>query len=323
MDIADYQTSPYVDPLVKELEEYGLMKHVVELEAYGLTVVPPEKMAVADDFADRLRDAIIRTCEKRNGIKIREYKEANPAVESGTGLESAAALRFGLAGTAAEDVTGPGEMGKNSWFLMEEDEVFVEAATNPRVLALVHWLCGQSATLTGHTWIMKPQGSSGIPLHSDAHGIPPGGGHIAHVCNASWLCTDYAGEEDGPSVFVPGSHRFGRATLPHEQNLETTPFKWVPLIGKAGSLAIWHGSTWHASVARTKPGLRVTLVQVFMRRHMRPIHLWDGEISPQLLAKHPALQDVLGLGEHLYPYKESNDDTRVAPFMLTGTDPFA
>ena len=155
MDIADYQTSPYVDPLVKELEEYGLMKHVVELEAYGLTVVPPEKMAVADDFADRLRDAIIRTCEKRNGIKIREYKEANPAVESGTGVESAAE-------SAASAVAGPGEMGKNSWFLMEEDEVFVEAATNPRVLALVHWLCGQSATLTGHTWIMKPQGSSGI-----------------------------------------------------------------------------------------------------------------------------------------------------------------
>ena len=77
------------------------------------------------------------------------------------------------------------------------------------------------------------------------------------------------------------------------------------------------------SVARTKPGLRVTLVQVFMRRHMRPIHLWEGEISPQLLAKHPALQDVLGLGEHLYPFKESTDQTRVAPFMLTGTDPFA
>ena len=203
----------------------------------------------------------------------------------------------------------------------QADEVFVEAATNPRMLALVHWLCGQSATLTGHTWIMKPEGGTGINLHSDAHGIPPGGGHIAHMCNASWLCTDYNGAEDGPTVFVPGSHRYGRATLPHEQDLETTPFKWVPLIGKAGSLAIWHGATWHASVARTSPGLRVTLVQVFMRRHMRPIHLWEGEVSEQLMQKFPALEQVLGT--HVYPYKEESDRSRVPEFMLTGTDPFA
>lgn len=294
MDIADYETSPHVDPLMKELDEYDLMKHVVELEAYGMTVVPPEKIGAAPDFADRLRNAIIGTCERRNGIEIGDYEKADANVEA---------------------------MGKNSWFLLQEDEVFVEAATNPRMLALVHWLCGQSATLTGHTWIMKPQGGAGINLHSDAHGIPPGGGHIAHMCNASWLCTDYNGAEDGPTVFVPGSHRYGRATLPHEQDLETTPFKWVPLIGKAGSLAIWHGATWHASVARTTPGLRVTLVQVFMRRHMRPIHMWEGEVSDQLLQKFPALDKVLGT--HVYPYKENNDRSRVPEFMLTGTDPFA
>ncbi len=294
MDIADYQTSPNIDPLVKEIEDFGLMKHVIELEAYGMTVVPPETIGAAADFAERLKNAIVRVCEKRNGLDI---------------------------GNSATADLKPEQLGKNSWFLMEEDKVFVEAATNPRMLALVRWLCGQSAYLSGHTWIMKPEGGQGIGLHSDAHGIPPGGGHIAHAANASWLCTDYESEEDGPTVFVPGSHRYGRATLPHETDLETTPFKWVPLIGKAGSLAIWHGATWHASVARKNPGLRVTLVQVFMRRHMRPIHLWEGEISPQLLDKHPELKRVLG--EHLYPYKEQNDYRRVAPMMVTGTDPFA
>ena len=59
-----------------------------------------------------------------------------------------------------------------------------------------------------------------------------------------------------------------------------------------------------------------------MRRHMRPIHMWEGEISEQLVQKHPALERVLGT--HLYPYKEHNDHReQVAPFMLTGTDPFA
>ena len=116
MDISQYGTSPHVDPLMQELEDYGLFKHVAELEAYGMTVVPPEKMGVDEDFVERLRNGILRTCDKRNGIEIGDYRTAIPAKES----------------------TG------NSWLLLQEDEVFVEAATNPRMLALVRWLCGQS-----------------------------------------------------------------------------------------------------------------------------------------------------------------------------------
>ena len=122
---------------------------------------------------------------------------------------------------------------------------------------------------------------------------------------------------------MPGSHRFGRATLPHETDLDSTPFKWVPLIGKAGSLAIWHGGTWHASVPRTNPGLRVTLVQVYMRRHMRPIHLWEDQISDNLMEKFPDLKRVLGV-DHMYPFgMEGDEKGRSARMMETGTDPFA
>ena len=300
MDISQYGTSPHVDPLMQELEDYGLFKHVAELEAYGMTVVPPEKMGVDEDFVERLRNGILRTCEKRNGVEIGDYRTANPAKES----------------------TG------NSWLLLQEDAVFVEAATNPRMLALVRWLCGQSAILSGHTWIIKPQAVEGnnerqtLRLHSDSHGIPPGGGHIAHVANASWLCTDYAGAEDGPTIFVPGSHRFGRATLPHEEDIDSTPFQTVPLIGKAGSLALWNGATWHASVPRTNPGLRVTLVQVFMRRHMQRIHMWEDEVDPDYIAKFPELERVLGT--HMYPFgAASADPDRIKLMTDTGTNSFA
>ncbi len=295
MSIADYGTSPYVDPLMKELEEYDLLRHALELEAYGLTIVPREKIGASEDFAERLRNAILNTCEKRNGVHVDDYLVDEPHQR---------------------------DTGKNSWYLLQEDDAFIEAATNPRMLTLVRWLCGQSAVLSGHTWIIKPPGGRSLGLHSDAHGIPPGGGHIAHMCNASWICTDYTGAEDGPTVFVPGSHRFGRATLPHETKLDETPFETVPLIAEAGSLALWHGMTWHGSVPRTNPGLRVTLVQVFMRMHMRPIHHWEGEVPEELIEKHPELRKILG--ENLYPYKEQNaHPERVAPFMMTGTDPFA
>ena len=302
MDISEYGVSPNADPIVRDLEEYGLLQHAVELQAYGLTVVPPEKMGVDDGFVERLRSAILGTCEKRSGVRIDDHTTDEPDLR---------------------------KMGARTWYLLHEHEAFAEAATNPRMLALVRWLCGQSACLTAQTWIIKPPVAEVKPnprvgLHSDAHGIPPGGGHIAHAANASWLCTDYNGAEDGPTVFVPGSHHYGRATLPHEAAMglgDESPFKVFPLIGKAGSLPLWHGATWHGTTTRTNADLRVTLVQVFMRMHMRPIHTWD-DVSPQLMEKYPELKRVLG--EHAYPFRENIDNPEtVAPFMKTGTDPFA
>ena len=212
---------------------------------------------------------------------------------------------------------------RNGWDLLEEDEVFVEAAINPVVLTLVRWLCGQSAIFGGQTWIIKGAGGDPLGLHSDSHGIPPGAGQIAHMCNASWICTDYESADDGPTVFIPGSHKYGRATLPHEANLAATHFKTFPLIAKSGSLAIWNGATWHGSVPRTKSGLRVTLVQNYFRPYMRTMRNYSGNVSPQLLQKYPELERAIG--KPLYPYDnpQAPDGTRVAPLMRAGTDPFA
>ena len=295
MALADYNVYPDVDKLMADLKAFDLFEHAVELEAYGMTVIPPEKMHSSDGFVARLRNAIIRVCEERNDVKIGDPAKATP----------------------------PGVNAfRNSWHLLEEDEVFVEAAINPVVLTMVRWLLGQSAVFSGQTWIIKPAGAPGLGLHSDSHGIPSGAGQIAHMCNASWICTDYDSTDDGPTVFVPGSHNFGRATMPHESPLEGTPWKFVPLIAKAGSLAIWNGATWHASEKRTNPGLRVTLVQNYMRSYMRVQHNYE-DTSPQLLEKYPELARVIG--KALYPYEDPQnpDPVRIAPMMRTGTDPFA
>jgi hypothetical protein len=38
MNVSEYGTSENVDPLMREFEAYGLFRHVVELEAYGVRV---------------------------------------------------------------------------------------------------------------------------------------------------------------------------------------------------------------------------------------------------------------------------------------------
>ena len=296
MTISALATSPDTDAVMRELEKYDLVQHALELTAYGVTVVPPEKMGVDEDFVERLKTAILRTCERRNGLEI--------------GDPETCTMRFSA-------------LNQRIWYLLKEDEVFIEAATNPSALAMARWLLGRSAVLSGTNWIIKPRNREPLDLHSDAHGIPPGGGGIAHHANLSWLCTDYTGLEDGPTVFVPGSHLYGRATLPHEKDLRTTPFKTISLNAKAGSMAIWNGSTWHGAMPRDELGLRVTLVQSFMRRHMRPIHDWSVEdFSPEVRDKYPELENILPPA--FYPWREENEHPeRGAALIHTGTNPYA
>ena len=65
MDIAALEKSPNADSLVKTIMEHDLARHIVELDAYGFTVIPPEKLGTSPGFAERLRDAILNTYQRR------------------------------------------------------------------------------------------------------------------------------------------------------------------------------------------------------------------------------------------------------------------
>ena len=43
MSLAEYKVYPDVDDLMVDITQYDLHEHIVELQAYGMTVVPPEK----------------------------------------------------------------------------------------------------------------------------------------------------------------------------------------------------------------------------------------------------------------------------------------
>ena len=85
---------------------------------------------------------------------------------------------------------------------------------------------------------------------------------------------------------------------------EGAPVEPVPLVGKAGSLAIWHGSLWHGSQPRTAPGMRITLPFIYGRSYLQPIHTWSETVAEgdnaKLVEKYPDLNDLLGLW-HPYP----------------------
>lgn len=301
MNIAELGKSPHADPLVKTILEHDLARHIVELDAYGFTVIPPEKLGTSPGFAERLRDAILNTYQKRHNVDIDDWQTA--------------------------DLPAPNEM---AWQLVDEDDVITEAVLNPVVLAMARWHCGQSAILGGTSSIIKPPHEKNyLAIHNDTHGVPPPQAAYTHLVNTSWVLTDYASREDGPTVFVPGSHRWGRAPAPHETNFwewegEDRLYEPVPIEAKAGSLAVWGGNTWHGAMNRQSTGLRVTMVLVWIRSYMQRLNMWDdGAVSPERLERYPELHKILGY-DHPYPFREHVDKPdKIMDMMAPGQDQFA
>ena len=74
MNIAGLGKSPNADVLVADIFKYGLERHIVELDAYGFTVVPPHTLGSRDGFVDDLRDAILQVNERRNNVRYGDHE---------------------------------------------------------------------------------------------------------------------------------------------------------------------------------------------------------------------------------------------------------
>ena len=278
MNIAELNAMPSLDSIVSDIERYGLAQNALELMTYGFTVVSPATLGVTDAWIERLRDAALTAYETRNDVSI-DFRTA----------------------TFTWSYNDP---------FYDENEVFIEASTNPAKLALVRLLLGQGAVLRTNTIILKgPVGSSrasgpdynDLPLHvdSDVEGIPMGAGQICHRLNCMWICTDQVDEADGQTLLVPSSQHFGHRVLPHDTDITNSPYPLVRLEAKAGSVAIWQGGTFHSAAPRTHPGLRISLSENYTRPYIQGFangYISNSpRLSPELLDRHPELKRVLGL----------------------------
>ena len=285
MDIAERKAMPSLDSIMSDIERYGLAQNAVELMTYGFTVVSPANLEVTDAWIERLRNAMVAAYETRNDVSID--------------------FRTSRITAAFHDP------------FFDEDEVFIEAATNPAKQALVRLMLGQGAVLRNMLIILKgptaeaPDDDSALfhnlPLHvdQDVEGIPMGAGQICHRLNCTWICTDQVDEADGPTLFVPASQHFGHRVLPHDTDVANTPYPLVRLEAKAGSVVIWQGGTFHSALPRTRPGLRISLNQNYTRPYIQGRNASSyipnsPRLSPELLDRHPELRRVLGLSRGEY-----------------------
>lgn len=99
------------------------------------------------------------------------------------------------------------------------------------------------------------------------------------------LMLDAFGHENGATRFVPGSHK--RSSMPAESANQ------VLACGPAGSLLVFHGSTWHGHAANTSSEPRRSLQGAFIPRDGRAATDFSARMQP------PTRERLSALALHL------------------------
>ncbi|MBM3261841.1 MAG: phytanoyl-CoA dioxygenase family protein [candidate division Zixibacteria bacterium] len=118
---------------------------------------------------------------------------------------------------------------------------------HPAIMEIAERLLGKPFFLANNVCMMWCQpGAPGGGLHSDwpLGGVKQPWPPWPMLLQTMWMLTDFT-PDNGATRLVPGSHVSGRP--PDADALE----KEIPMIGKKGSVLIWHGATWHRNGPNT------------------------------------------------------------------------
>ncbi len=252
-----------IEELYRPIRELGLESYTAELDNYGYTVIPPEKVAPLE-FVDRMREVVLRLIEERTGIKHRIEENGNHGKYKGMPLLPSQFLLY---------------------YLLFADPIFEDWLENATLRALVDWVMRGQAQLSSLTSFVKWKGDGYGPtlgLHSDSPPSPEGILPSTHdaVCNGTLVLTEYA-LDDGAIAMVPGSHRLCRVPKPGDGVKRA-----VPVEAEVGSLIFWHGNTWHGAYPKKTDGLRLNVTSYMCNRHFKTQESYQRSVPAEMLARH-------------------------------------
>jgi hypothetical protein len=179
---------------------------------------------------------------------------------------------------------------KKAAMLLQRGPVFEEMALHPHVYALHQKLLGPDMNLGHYIGSGKPAGVDTHAMHNDPPHPAPGTEGACFDCTAVWAISDF-GEDDGPTIVVPGTHKLNRA--PDADAADRA----VKVLMPRGSIAMWHGALWHGAAVRTAPGLRMAVHHTHVRGFGRTFDNYL-HIDPAILDRNPpAIGTLCGLDD--------------------------
>ena len=230
----------------------GLERNIEEVKEQGYTVL--EDVA-PPEFFERLRAAIKRTCVEDRG----NYFQI---------LES----------------------GATADLLLDRDPVFAEAAMNPKVLAMMEYMCGRNPLISQLACSLRYQGAKPMQLHCDNDWMPAPLPERNANTTAGWYCDEMT-LEAGATKVVPRSHVKRRHPTPDEAAAEEGA---VPLVAPPCSVGIWDSRLWHGNYGRTLPGERVVLHATYCRHMYRTLEDYSNLGQDFIDRYGPVMEQLLG-----------------------------
>jgi ectoine hydroxylase-related dioxygenase (phytanoyl-CoA dioxygenase family) len=275
--------------ILTSIDDLGLAAHLLDLGAVGYTVV---QGVLSSDTVARAKAAILSRVERKTGSTI------DPAAATEADFKGMQYLPY----------------------LLFDDPVFTEILLEPKPLALVTYLLGESCLLSSMGCHFRGPGGMPLMVHSDnGNGMPAPYSDISMVANVNYALTPYS-RAAGALAMIPGSHRLNRQPTYHENfTLEGVTRKdfaeraktpggfddvaWkdppgaVTMEISPGDAVVWHGNTWHGGYRREIPGVRMNLSAYFCRQYVQTQERRGDPKEAALLARHnnnPRLGVLLG-----------------------------
>ena len=195
----------------------------------------------------------------------------------------------------------PPDTGFRATMLLRRGRLWEQAVIHPWVLTLAEYLLGRGCLIYQSDTIIKGPGLDTHPgLHAD-YGASRVAEPFPDYCleaTAVWAIDDFDADA-GPTVIVPGSFKKRRQVPPG-----TTREDAVAIEMPKGSIAFWHGATWHGAMPRKAPGTRTSLHNAYCRYFMRPLERYD-DIDQSIVDRNPPVFSTLcGLDD---PFGKSGD----------------
>ncbi|MEM7016497.1 MAG: phytanoyl-CoA dioxygenase family protein [Pseudomonadota bacterium] len=278
---------PALCRILENIENLGLTNNLLELELQGYTVLPG---ILSPECVERTKTAILQRVEKQTGNKV------DPATAT------------------AKDFNGM----QYQHYLLFDDPVFPEILLEPKPLAIITYLLGESCVLSSMGSHFRGPGGLPLPVHADGQ-LDGFMTQASAVANCNYALTPYSPEE-GAIVLFPGSHRKQRQPTPAEnwragtENImeimmkqlppeELDAIEWeiptggVTVEANPGDAVIWHGNSWHGGWRRELPGTRINLAAYFCRPFMSTQELRGDPRYPEVFERYkddPLFAKLLG-----------------------------
>lgn len=160
------------------------------------------------------------------------------------------------------------------------DPLFLDLVRHPAVLPVARAILGDDAILSNFTANVAYPGAGSMNVHSDQALICPAPWTDAWALNLIW-CLDDVYEDNGATLYVPGSHHFQRRDdVPQDVGDSLRPF-----VAPAGSVIAMDGRLWHTSgVNRTEDQRRALLFAFYCRGFLRQQVNWEALLAPAVKA---------------------------------------